>query len=63
MEEDKRLKFKKIYMNLPEKIRLEDIIVVLDGKPFNWNAAYFEVNNNTITGKKILDKLVEMKLL
>jgi len=61
--DEERVKFKKIFANLPEKIRQEDIIAVIDKKPYTWNAAYFEVNNNTILGDKILKKLKELNIL
>ena len=54
--------FRKAYSNLPEKIR-EEIIVIVDEKPFTWNSAYFEVKNNTETGKKILNNLKELELI
>ena len=62
MEEEK-VKFKKIFSNLPEKIRNEDIIVVINDKPYTWNAAFLEVKNNTELGKKILKKLVELEII
>lgn len=61
--EEERVKFMKIFANLPEKIRQEDIIVVIDKKPYTWNAAYFEVSNNTKAGEKILRKLKELKII
>jgi hypothetical protein len=63
MNEEKKLIFKKIYANLPSKIREEDIIAVIDEKPFTWNAAYFEINNNTKDGIKILNMLEEMEII
>ena len=62
MEEEK-VKFKKIFSNLPEKIRNEDIIVVINDRPYTWNAAFLEVKNNTELGKKILKKLVELEII
>lgn len=60
--ETERIKFIKIYSRLPAKIR-EDIIVVIDKRPFTWDVAYFEVNNNTITGNKILKKLKDLDII
>ena len=57
-----REKFLKIYSNLLEKVR-EEIVVVVEDKPFSWNSAYFEVKNDTDTGKKILNMLVELKII
>lgn len=61
-EDDKSI-FKKIFANLPEKIRNEDIILVIDKKPYTWNAVFFEVNNSTGLGIKMLKKLKEMKII
>jgi len=62
MEEEK-IRFTKIYSSLPEKIRREDIIVIVDGKPYAWDAAYFEVNNDSAMGKKILKKLKDLDII
>jgi hypothetical protein len=61
--EKERIKFMKIFNNLPDKIRSEDIIVVIEGKPYTWNAAYFEVKNDTSLGKKILNKLKDLSII
>jgi len=63
MDKELKLKFKKIFMNLPSKIREDDVIVVIDGKPYNWNSAYIEVDSESLIGESILIKLVEMKFL
>jgi hypothetical protein len=60
--EPEKIKFIKIYSNLPAKIR-EDIIVVVDGKPYTWDVSYFEINNNTSLGAKILKKLKELEII
>ena len=61
--EKERIKFMKIFANLPEKVRREDIIVVIDKKPYTWNAAFLEVQIKTELGKKILRKLEELKII
>lgn len=53
---DKRAKFLRIYANLPEGIK-EDIMVVVNKKPYTWNSAYLEVQEDTDLGKKILKAL------
>jgi len=60
-----RDKFFKFYANLPLNIRKE---IVLDlgenqGGPITWEVAYREINGDTELGKKILDKLVELKFI
>jgi len=60
--EAKKEKFLKIYANLPLAVR-EEIILVLNGKPITWNAAYLEVNNDTKYSDDILNKLEEFKII
>ena len=62
-EENIVIMFKKIFANLPEKIRNEDIILVINKKPFTWNAVFLEVNNKTELGKEMLKKLNELRIL
>jgi len=62
MEEDK-IKFTKIFAGLPEKIKSEDIIVVIDENPYTWSAAYFEINNDSEIGKRILKKLKDLEII
>jgi hypothetical protein len=60
--EEWRALFIKSYSNVPNDLR-GDIIVVVDEKPYSWDAAYYEVKNNTDFGKKVLKKLNEIGLL
>ena len=55
-------RFQRIYANLPEKIR-EGIVVVMDDRPYTWNAVYVELVNDTALGKKMYDKLIEMEII
>ena len=61
--EEERVKFEKIFSNLPEKVRKEDIIVVIDEKPYTWNVAYLEIKNKSELGNRILKKLKNMKII
>ena len=61
-QEAAKERFLKVYANLPLGIR-EEIILVLEGKPITWNAAYLEVNNDTKNAQEILRKLEELKIL
>lgn len=63
ISEDDVSSFKKIFANLPEKIRNEDIIFVLDKKPYTWNAVFLEINQLTTLGIKMLKKLKGMGIL
>lgn len=55
-------KFQKIYANVPEKLRSE-IIVIINEKPYSWDAAFFEIRNNTKLGQQIYDKLEKMEII
>lgn len=55
-------RFFKVYAGIPIEER-KLAIVIIDEQPFNWNLAYEEINNNTIRGKKILEMLIELKII
>lgn len=55
-------KFLQVYSNLPSQER-SNIIGVVDGKPYSWDAAYEKILNDTPTGKKILNQLEKLKIL
>ena len=55
-------KFLKIYANLPLGLRGE-IVVVLEDEPLTWNSVYIEVVNDTLKGKEIIEKLIEMEII
>ena len=61
--EDDLVKFRKIFANLPEKIRNEDVILVLQKKPYTWNAVFLEINNKTLLGMEMLKKLKELEII
>jgi len=63
MSEGTREKFIKIYSNLPLGIRQEIILVLEDGRPITWNAAYVEVEANTPLSNEILEKLEKLKII
>jgi len=60
---DMKEKFLKIYDNLPLGVRDDIILVLPDSGPITWNAAYLEINNNTETGKVILEKLSSLQII
>ena len=62
MKEDKKAKFLKIYANIPEELR-KDIVVVIEKKPYTWNTAFIEIEENTVLGKKILKVLEDIKII
>lgn len=57
-----RDKFFKIFSNILSDER-DQIIVIIDGKPYTWNRAYDEIKNNTPLCDKILKKMASMGLL
>ena len=63
MKTENREKFLKIYANLPIAVRDEIIITLDDGKTVSWNAAFFEVENQTILSEVILEKLEKVKII
>jgi len=54
--EDLTVKFNNAYSNLPDSLRNE-IIAVVNGKPYTWNAIFFELNNNTKLSEELLNTL------
>jgi hypothetical protein len=57
-----RQNFFKIYSNLPEDIRRE-IIIIVNQKPYSWNACHSEIEKETDLGKEMLKKLEKMELI
>lgn len=58
-----RTKFLKAFANLPEKVKSEEVITVIDEKPYTWAAAAIEVKSESQTGKKVLKILKELGVL
>jgi hypothetical protein len=62
MSSDLKVKFLKIYANLPLAAR-EEVIVVVDNEPMSWNVLRIEVENDTPKGSKGLTILWQLKIL
>lgn len=60
--ENKRAKFLRIYADIPDDLR-NDIICVVDNKPYTWNTAYLEIKNDSSLGEKILKVLGDTGIL
>jgi len=60
---DLRVKFLKIFANIPDKIRSEETIAIINDLPYTWNNAAIEIKNNTDTGKQILKKLKTLNII
>jgi len=56
-------KFLKAFANLPEKVKMEEVIAVVDDKPYTWVAAAVELKIGSETGKKILKILKKLEVL
>jgi len=50
------------YANLPVASR-QEIIAVVDEGPITWQAAYFEVSNDTERGREILTYMEKLELI
>ena len=55
-------RFQAVYANIPEKIRNE-VVAVIDDRPYSWNAAYMEISDDTALGRKIYQKLIDMEII
>ena len=55
--------FLKIYANIPINLRKEILLVLKGKEPITWNVAYIEIKNKTKKGQKILEKLIELKII
>ena len=58
-----KTRFMKAFANLPEKVKSEEVIAVIDDQPYTWLASVIEIKNDSITGKKILKILKELGVL
>ena len=61
--ENKKEKFMRIFANVPDKIRGEDVIAVVEDKPFTWNNAMIEVKIGSALGKRILKMLEKVGVI
>jgi len=57
-----RSKFISIYSDLPSKLR-EEIIAIVNEKPYTWNSAFFEVKSKSKEGDEILKRLEKIGVL
>ena len=59
---DKKAQFLKTYANLPQASR-EEIIAVINKEPYTWQSAKIEIEHDTLIGEKILELLMNLKIL
>lgn len=57
-----RAHFIKTYAAVPGKLR-EEIVALVDDKPYNWNSAYIEINGKTPAGDELLGHLAAIGLI
>lgn len=63
MKAEKREAFLRAYANLPLNTRKEIVVFLEPEGPLTWEAAYFEVRNNTPRGEIVIEKLTETKII
>jgi hypothetical protein len=68
MNKELKSRFLGVYQNLPLSERKNTIILVEDEKskkkePISWDIAYLEIEQETKTGEKILNKLIKLNLI
>ena len=71
MNEKDKMRFMKVYQNLPLNER-KNTILVLEGikdkgkikkEPMSWDIAYIEIEQETKVGEIILNKLIKLNLI
>lgn len=55
-------RFFKVYSGLPIEER-DNPIVVINDEPINWKLAHEEISNETKIGEKILNILMDLKII
>jgi hypothetical protein len=69
MNKEDRMRFMKVYQNLPLNERKNTIIILDDKsekpekKPISWDVAYIEIDQETRVGETILNKLIKLNLI
>ncbi len=55
-------KFIKTFASVPDRLR-DEIIVVVDGKPYTWESVFVEVKGRTDKSKKIIEELKKLEII
>ena len=73
MKEEDKMRFMKVYQNLPLNERKNTILVLEEIKekdkskikkdPISWDIAYIEIDQETKVGETILNKLIKLNLI
>ena len=56
-------RFYKVFANLPINLREEVILVIPEKGPITWQVAYLEIDNETVLGGTILEKLSDLQII
>lgn len=59
---DQKARFLKTYANLPHGTR-QEVVAVVKGEPYSWQAAKLEVEHDTPLGREIMKFLSQLKVL
>ncbi len=59
---DRKAQFLKTYANLPQAKR-EEVVAVIGDEPYSWQSAKLEVEQDSPTGKEIIDLLIKLTIL
>ena len=59
---NKKQSFYKIYSNLPLNIR-EEIVIVYNDEPISWKVVKLYVDEDTKSGKEILEKMEKLNII
>lgn len=73
MEKEQKMRFMKVYQNLPLNERKNTILVLESAKskdkkevkkdPISWDIAFIEIDQETKVGEIILNKLIKLNLI
>jgi hypothetical protein len=58
-----KTKFLKAIARVPEEIRNNDTIAIINDNPYTWNTAAIAIKNNTQEGEKILKSLKDLEII
>ena len=71
MKEEDKMRFMKVYQNLPLNERKNTILVLEEAEssgkikkePVSWDIAFIEIDQETKIGETILNKLIKLNLI
>ena len=57
------IEFAKLYHNLMEGNAQTDLVLYLDTNPYSFQVIAIEIKNRTKLGRRLLDKIIDMRLI